>query len=180
MQSKGSNCKVDSDKILVDVTIVVMVIYRKPFPAGIEKPLTTDIAMVIQPPHSIPAQSISAYLAGYLLRKITTDDCSECLDELMLPELASDFTRLIFLWVYKKQNLPRRSVFDLPKSKDGNIYQHIQNAFCAIFQQIIHMQFILARLAKSVSRNTVPSWLVHSQNVSREYILWLHFLWWSE
>ena len=33
--------------------------------------LTTDIAMVIQPPPSIPAQSIGDYLAGLLTEKNT-------------------------------------------------------------------------------------------------------------
>ena len=75
----------DSDKILLDVTNVVIAIYRKPLPVGIKKPLTTNNAMVIQPPHSIPVQSVGAYLAGYLSRKITIDDYSECLDELILP-----------------------------------------------------------------------------------------------
>ena len=55
LQSKGSNCKVDSDKILLDVTNAAMAKYRNPLLVGIEKLLTTDIAMVIQPPPSIPA-----------------------------------------------------------------------------------------------------------------------------
>ena len=68
LQSKGSNCKVDSDKILLDVTNVVMAEYRKPLPVVLERPLTTDITMVIQPRTSIPVQGVGAYLAGYLLR----------------------------------------------------------------------------------------------------------------
>ena len=56
--------------------------------------LTTDIAMVIQPPPSIPAQSVGAYFVGYLLRKIPINDCRECLDELILPELPPDFSDL--------------------------------------------------------------------------------------
>ena len=44
----------------------------------IEKSTTTDIAMVIVPPPSLPTQNIAAYLAGYLLRKIPVNTYADC------------------------------------------------------------------------------------------------------
>ena len=41
-----------------------------------------DIVMVIKPPLSLPTQNVLAYLAGYLLKKISGNECIECQEQL--------------------------------------------------------------------------------------------------
>ena len=60
----------------------------------IEKATTTDIAMMIVPPSSLPTQNIAAYLAGYLLRKIPVNACADCSNQLLLPQLHSPYQDL--------------------------------------------------------------------------------------
>ena len=67
VQSGKSNCKVDNDKILLDISSVAMAKYVKPVATNVEKLLTTDVALVIIPPLSIPTKNVAAYLSGYLL-----------------------------------------------------------------------------------------------------------------
>ena len=129
LQSKGSNHKVDSDKILLDVTNVVMAKYRKPIPVGIEKPLTTDIPMVIQPPSFIPSQSVVAYLAGDLLRKIPMYDCSKCLEEQILPELPPDFSDLSFYVFIRNKPYQEEGCLLYPSLRMVTLATHLKHFF---------------------------------------------------
>ena len=67
VQTGKSNCKVDNDKILLDISSVAMAKYVKPVATNVEKLLTTDVALVIIPPLSIPTKNVAAYLSRYLL-----------------------------------------------------------------------------------------------------------------
>ena len=129
LQSKGSNCKVTSDKILLDVTNVAMVKYRKPLPVGIEEPLTTDISMVMQPSPSIPAQSVGAYLAGYLPRKISMNDCSECLDKLILPELPPDFCDISFYKFIRNKTFQEEGCLIYPNLRMVTLVNTLETLF---------------------------------------------------
>ena len=64
-QSGKSNCKIDNDKILLDISSVAMAKYIKPLPRNVEKPPTTDVALLITPPLSLPTKNVAAYLAGH-------------------------------------------------------------------------------------------------------------------
>ena len=46
VQSGKSNCKIDNDKILLDISSVAMAKYIKPVPRNVEKPPTTDVALL--------------------------------------------------------------------------------------------------------------------------------------
>ena len=82
MQSSYSNCKVDGDKILLDISAVAMTRYEKlEPPTQVAQLPDLDIVMVIKPPLSLPTQNVLAYLAGYLLKKITVNECIECQEQ---------------------------------------------------------------------------------------------------
>ena len=51
VQSYKSNCKIDHDKILLDISSVALAKYIKPMPENIEKPPEADVAMLIKPPN---------------------------------------------------------------------------------------------------------------------------------
>ena len=91
VQSGKSNCKIDNDKILLDISNVAMAKYIKPVPRNVEKPPTTEVALLITPPLSLPTKNVAAYLAGYILRKIPVNECGECSDQLLLPQLPSEY-----------------------------------------------------------------------------------------
>ena len=82
-QSGKSNCKIDNDKILLDISSVAMAKYIKPVPRNVEKPPTTDVALLITPPLSLPTKNVAAYLAGYILQKLPVDECGECSDQML-------------------------------------------------------------------------------------------------
>ena len=74
VQRGNSNCKIDNDKILLDISSVAMAKYIKPVPRNVEKPPTTDVALLTTPPLSLPIKN-AAYLAGYILQKLPVDEC---------------------------------------------------------------------------------------------------------
>ena len=90
-QSGKSNCKIDNDKILLDISNVAMAKYIKPVLRNVEKPPTTDVAFLITPPLSLPTKSVATYLAGYILRKLPVVECGECSDQMLLPQLPSEY-----------------------------------------------------------------------------------------
>ena len=67
VQSHLSNCQVDNDKMLLNISNIDMATYEKAVPEEIEPPPTADVAMVMTPPLSEEEQNVGAYLAGYLL-----------------------------------------------------------------------------------------------------------------
>ena len=86
VQYSYSNCKVDGDQILLDVSTVAMAgKYKKQKETtNVKKYPVTDIAMAIRAPMSLPTQNVIAYLAGYLLKKIPVDTCADCTKQLIL------------------------------------------------------------------------------------------------
>ena len=87
--SGTSSCKVDNDKILLDISSIAMAKYVKPAATHVEKLPTTDVALIITPPVSIPTKNVAAYLSGYLLQKIPIDNSEECTEQMLLPQLPS-------------------------------------------------------------------------------------------
>ena len=84
VQSSYSNCKVDGDKILLDISAVAMARYEKlELPTQVAQLPDLDIVMIIKPPLSLPTQNVLAYLAGYLLKKISANECIECQEQLI-------------------------------------------------------------------------------------------------
>ena len=67
IQSTSSNCQVDSDKLLLDISHVAMGKYLKPNVPIVQRPCGTDIASVMKPALSIETRNIVTYMAGYLL-----------------------------------------------------------------------------------------------------------------
>ena len=50
VQIDASNCKVDKDKILLDVSNITMAKYVQSVPTSVEKPSGVDIAVIAPPP----------------------------------------------------------------------------------------------------------------------------------
>ena len=149
VQSGKSNCKVDNDKILLDISSVAMAKYVKPVATNVEKLLTTDVALVIIPPLSIPTKNVAAYLSGYLLRKIPIDNCEECTDQMLLTELPSLYDELSVYEFLRNKTYQEKGCLVYPTLTMVNFVENLENMFCALFEGIVHMPFLLTRLCKS-------------------------------
>ena len=94
VQSDASNCKVDNDTILLNISNVAVAKYIKTGQTDVEKPQITDVAMVTAVPSSLPTKNVAAYLAGSLLSKIPVDTCQDCSNQLILAKLPSPYDEL--------------------------------------------------------------------------------------
>ena len=143
VQSGKSNCKIDNDKILLDISNVAMAKYIKPVPRNVEKPPTTDVALLITPPLSLPTKNVAAYLAGYILRKIPVNECGECSDQLLLPQLPSEYDELSAYEFLRNKTYKEAGCLVYPTIAMVQFLENLENVFCAIFEGIVHMPFIL-------------------------------------
>ena len=139
VQSDASNCKVDNDKILLDVSNITMVKYVWLVPTSVEKPTGVDIASIAPPPLSNATQNVAVYMAGYLLLKGLVSDCDECSEQLILQRLPPPFQEMSFYtFVYEKTYKEGGSLV-IPTLTMANIVEHLETMSCAIFEGIIHI-----------------------------------------
>ena len=95
-KSDASNCKVDNDKILLDVSNIAMAKYEQSVPTSVDKPTGVDIAVIAPPPLSNATQNVAVYMADYLLLKLPVSDCDECSEQLILLRLLPSFQEISF------------------------------------------------------------------------------------
>ena len=111
VQSDASNCKVDNDKILLDVSNIAMAKYVWSVPTSVEKPTDVGIAVIAPPPLSNATQNVAVYMAGYLLLKVPVSDCDECSEQLILPRLPPPSQEMSFYTFVHEKNIQRRRFF---------------------------------------------------------------------
>ena len=150
VRSGSSNCKIDSDKILLDITSIAMAKYIKQVPSNIEKLPEMDLAMLIKPTMSLPEQNVATYLAGYLVRKIPPNNCNECSEQLILPHLPDAYQELSVYEFVRNKTSQELGCLMYPTRAMVNFVEQLEKSFCAIFEHVIYMPFILVRLCKSV------------------------------
>ena len=150
VQSHLSNCQVDNDTMLLNISNIAMARYEKPVTEDIETLPTADIAMVMTTPLSQETQNVGAYLAGYLLRKVSVNDCNECIQQLLLPKLPSEFTaEYEFL---KQKAYKDQGSLIYPTLAMAKFVDNLETVFCSIFEGIVYMPFVLRRLCKSAEK----------------------------
>ena len=141
-----SNCKVDNDKILLDISNVAMAKYVKPAATNVEKLPTTDVALIITPPMLIPTKNFIAYLSGYLFQKIPIDNCEECTEQMLLPQLPSHYDELSVYEFMRNKTYQETGCLVYPTLAMVNFVENTENMFCALFEGIVHMQFLLTMI----------------------------------
>ena len=102
VQSDASNCKVDNDKILLDVSNTAMAKYVQSNPPSVEKPTGVDIAVIALPPLSNATQYVTVYMAGYLQLKVPLSDGDECSEQLIFPRLPPPLQEMSFYTLLMK------------------------------------------------------------------------------
>ena len=151
MQSTSSNCQVDSDKLLLDISHVAMGKYLKPNVPIVQRPCGTDIASVMKPALSIETRNIVTYMAGYLLRKIPVNKCSECTSQLLIekPLANEDDQRYEFV---KNKALKEIGSLLYPTPCMISFVEDLENTFNTTFEYITHMPSVLGRLCKCADK----------------------------
>ena len=124
VQSDASNCKVDNDKILLDVSNIGMAKYAWSVLTSLDKPTGVDIAVIAPPLLSNATQNVAVYMAGYLLLKVPVSDCDECSEQLILPRLPPPFQDMSFYTFVHEKNIQRRSFFS-PSNTDNSTLLNI-------------------------------------------------------
>ena len=148
VQSDASDCKVDNDKILLDVSNITMAKYVRSVPTSVEKPTGVDIAVIEPLPFANATQNVAVYMTGYLLLKVPVSDCDECSKQLILPRLLPPFQDMSFYTFVHEKTYKEGGSLVHPTLTIANFVEHLKTMFCAIFEGIIHMSFVLNRLYK--------------------------------
>ena len=155
-QSDSSNCKIDSDKILLDITSVAMAKYEKQVPTNVQKLPEMDLAMLIKPPMSLPTQNIAAYMAGYL--HIWRGNYHPIIAMNVLSNLYyHSYYLLIKNCLYellRNKTYQESGCLMYPTERMVRFVEQIEQIFYATFEDIIYMSFILERLCKSADEES--------------------------
>ena len=122
-------------------------------PRNVEKPLTTDVALLITAPLSLPTKNVAAYLAGYILQKIPVNECGECSDQFLLPQLPLQYDELSAYELHRNKTYKEGGCLVYLTIAMVQFLENLENIFCAIFERIVHMPFFLAQLYKSADKH---------------------------
>ena len=120
-QSNVSNCKVDNDRILFDVSNTAMAKYVWSVPTSVEKPTDVGIAVITPPPLSNATQNVVVYMEGYILLKVPVSDCDKCSEQLILPRLPPASQEMSFYTFVHEKNIQRRRFFGPSNIVNGQL-----------------------------------------------------------
>ena len=118
-------------------------------PIKCRKPTGVDIAVIAPPPLTNATQNVAVHIAGYLLLKVPASDCAECSEQLILPRLPPPFQEMSFYTFVHEKTYKEEGSLVLSTLTMANFVEYLKAMFCAIFEGIIHMSFVLNRLCKS-------------------------------
>ena len=151
IQSNSSNCQVDNDRMLLDISQVTMAKYLKPTVANVPAPCNTDVTSVMKPSLSIETKNVVTYMAGYLLQKIPVNECGECTDQLLIekPLFNEDEQRYEFV---KNKSLKEIGSLLYPTPCFISFIEDLESTFNATFEYIKHMPSVLERLCKCADK----------------------------
>ncbi len=148
VHSEHTNCIPDNDDVLLSLSHLMSASpgMERSVPISPEDAIlkAADVLLVATPPASLPVQSVTAYIAGYILRKIPIV-CTECKELLTAssipPEARYDFMK-------NKMYCSSISGLIVPSVAFANYVQNLETIFVGIFPHITHMKSILLRLCK--------------------------------
>jgi hypothetical protein len=146
LHSSGSNCKADNDTILLDVATVAVAKTVVVDTTSTKKDvLATADASNLTVPLSLPSTNVLAYIAGYLLRKVSVHECPVCFSNLcqQLPEQAEIPDSLELL---RNKSL---GALICPTPQMEQFVEKLEALFTSTFEWVIHMPFIVNRLCNS-------------------------------
>ena len=155
-QSKASNCEIDMDKVLLDLTTLKDVHKSVPTETVADKLAGIELIHVFAPPADIAKQNVAAYMAGYLLRKLKIS-CSVCKEQFILRSLPNN-PKYVFL---KNKAYVKEGGLVYPSEIVVQFVENLELVFNRAFEGVMHLRGVLRRLC--VNAEEVPvcnSWML--------------------
>ncbi len=149
VHSSGANCKADNDQILLDLATLAMSKDGTQNPKAREEKdvhAGADIAD-ISVPLSLPTQNVAAYIAGYLLRKVSLNGCETCTRALVEENPSSPQEKLEL--IKQKAFSGKETSLVYPTITMQQFVEKLEGLFVSTFEWIIYMPSLLARLCNS-------------------------------
>lgn len=148
MPSPGSNCELDTDKILLSLSSLTqenVAIENNQVSSDAAPPNLTASTV------TLPVQNVEAYMAGYLLRKSEITKCSQC-------KLQCQYDEPPQSQLYVFLNEKSQSGFDslyYPNETFVKLVEQWEGIFSQSIDEIIHMNGILARCIRIAEHSLV-------------------------
>lgn len=151
VKSNTSNCELDSDRVLLDISS--MTIYQKKekciqspeeIPRG-----AVEMLKVAAPPLSLPEKNVAAYISGYLLRKYPIDNCESCFQFYQLSEKPDTFPESSSYEFIRQKNISSIGKLLIPSKAFSTFIESIETLFVAVFPSCMHLTSVLQSLVKN-------------------------------
>ena len=157
IQSLSSNCKVDFDKILLDISVMSPK-SKKSHPkqatsSSVPDYRTEEISEILKcsslialstPPCNL-TENIATYMAGYLLKRFPLDKCSTCFEDCM----RGDDVGERFNFIDKKAYVEKSGLV-FPNEIFAILVDELENLFNIVFPFVMHTGNILRELMHHV------------------------------
>ncbi len=158
VQSSETNCKIDNDQILLDISSVAM---AKTTTTVRKDALATDSAADCNTPLALPMQNVAVYMAGYLLRKFPFDKYADC-EKLFKLEEIPDSQEYQFL---KYKTYKETGSLVSPAPAFVAFVQNLEGLFISTFTAIVHMPVVVGRLCNTAHQ------LLSTMVANKKYVL---------
>lgn len=150
IQSDKSNCKVDLDQVLLDVSSLSNVSTQEHVQQPnqddmdqnmIVSPETVSVMRVFNTPN-VSVQNVCVYMAGYLLKKIKIS-CENCQQKCMLKIIPENEEMYTFI---KEKTYDGRGSLVCPSPKFASFIEDVETYFSLNFSNYMHMSRVMYRL----------------------------------
>ena len=148
VKSDSSNCKSDSDRILLDLTSISCVEKkqqpRKPF-----KPIvfdqTVSVSDIVSTLDGLAVENVACYIAGYVLKKMQID-CSYCSRKFVLKALPTRHQTYAFL---KNKRYSENCNLVYPAMVFVKFIEELEIMYTVAFPKVCHLQDVMHVLIES-------------------------------
>ena len=152
IQSVNSNCKVDFDQILLDISALCKRSKKKsskPTAPGTTKYTPEEVSEIVKcsslisissPPCNL-TENITTYIAGYLLRKFPVDQCTTCSQDCYRDN--DEGTRFNFI---EKKAYSEKVGLVFPSEGFAKLVDDLESSFNIVFPFVMHSGSILTGL----------------------------------
>lgn len=150
VQSSFTNCEVDCDKILLDISSLVIHKKKEKVAQNVQKMPHHEIQVLrmTNPTLCLPEKNVATYMAGYLLRKFQIQNCLECSSRYQqsnLPESSELSTHELI----RNKNYKPTDCLIVPTNAFATFAEALETLIVIVFPTCMHSTSVLESLAKN-------------------------------
>ena len=86
-------------------------------------------------------------------QKVPVDDCGKCSDQMLLPQLPSEYDELSACEFLRNKTYKETGCLLYPTIAIAQFLENLESLFCAIFEGIVYIPFIFIWLCKSADKH---------------------------